>query len=430
MIRHLFGLLYTIFLVFITVQFSNVFCSKRKLKTWSKILVIFVWILMLFAMSYIINKVAIRLPVYTLIGMIGIILLYETNIKKAVLVELFSTFISLISDFLVYSLSRIWEPQQNVDNVFSNTISYYSGVTSMVIQIITLLIIEKAFRKVDAKRISSNLWSKYLLFPLFSLFVLGVILFSLNNDLSESMGTAITLVAIALAVMNMYVFHFLKNDISHHIEAERLSIIYSNADEMQKMYQKLSNERDRLGKENHEFKNTVSVWSRLLKNHEYSKLDELMDNATKIEKRHTNVFVTGNATVDIILNDKFFEAAEKRINFVADVNDLSKISIKDEEIIVLLSNILNNAIEACEAVEKPVIFVKIAVTHGNFVLSVKNSFNGNVKSDFGTSKNDKLHHGYGIPNMKSIVAKYEGSYLTEQKDNMFATYIVIPKTEE
>ena len=184
MIRHLFGLLYTIFLVFITVQFSNVFCSKRKLKTWSKIMVIFVWILMLFAMSYIINKVAIRLPVYTLIGMIGIILLYETNIKKAVLVELFSTFISLISDFLVYSLSRIWEPQQNVDNVFSNTISYYSGVTSMVIQIITLLIIEKAFRKVDAKRISSNLWSKYLLFPLFSLFVLGVILFSLNNDLS------------------------------------------------------------------------------------------------------------------------------------------------------------------------------------------------------------------------------------------------------
>lgn len=430
MIRHIFGLLYTVFLVFIAVQFSNVFCSKRKLKIWFKSIILVIWIILLFAMSYIINMVAIRLPIYTLIGTIGIILLYETSIRKAVLVELFSTFISLISDFLVYSLSRIWEPQQNVNDVFSNTISYYSGVTSMVIQIITLLVIEKIFRKVDAKKISNNLWSKYLLFPLFSLFIIGVILFSLNNDLSESMGTAITLVAVALAVMNMYVFYFLKNDINHHIETERLSLIYSNADEMQKMYQKLSNERDRLGKENHEFKNTVSVWSRLLKNHEYSKLDELMDKATKTEMGHTNVFITGNGTVDIILNDKFFEAAEKKINFVADVNDLSQICIKDEDIIVLLSNILNNAIEACENVEKPVIFVKIAEIHGNFILSVKNTFDNNVNVDSGTTKYDKLHHGYGIPNMKSIVAKYDGSYLTEQKDHMFTTYIVMPNTEE
>jgi hypothetical protein len=429
MIRHIFGLLYNSFLVFFTVQFCGVFCSKKILKVWAKVVTVFVWIVLLSILSYTVDKVAIKLPIVALIGMLGILLFYETSIKKALLFELFATFISLVSDFTVYSLSRIWEPQQNVNDVFSNTISYYSGVASMVVQIILLLLIERIFRKVDAKQITVNLWSRYMLFPLFSLFILGVILFSIDSNLSESMGTAITLVAIALVVMNMYVFYFLKNDISNHIETERLSMVYSNADEIQKMYQRLSNERDRLGKENHEFKNMVSVWSRLLKNQEYSKLDKLMDIASKAEHGHTNVYITGNETVDIILNDKFFEAAEQGINFVADIKDLSNIHIKDEEIIVLLSNILNNAIESCELVEKAVIFVKIAEMNGNFILSVKNSFSGEVNSEAGTTKPDKLHHGYGIPNMKSVVAKHNGSYRTEKKDNMYATYVVIPKEE-
>ena len=430
MIRHIFGLLYTIFLVFITVQFSHIFCDKRKHKMWRKTIIISVWIIALFVLSYAVDIVAIRLPIYAVLGAIGIIILFDTNIKKAVLLELFATFISMVSDFTVYSLSRIVDPRQNVNDVFSNTISYYSGIASMVIQIIMLLVIGRIFNKVETQKINSNLWSKYLLFPLFSLFVIGVILFSLDSNISETMGTAITMIAIALAVMNMYVFHFLKNDISNQIEVERLNMAYSNADEIQKMYQKLSDERDRLGKENHEFKNMVSVWSRLLKNKEYAKLDKIMESTSKEEVGHTNVFITGNDTVDIILNDKFFEAANKNINFVADINDLSKMTIKDEEIIVLLSNALNNAIEACESMEKAVIFVKISVTYGNFVLSVKNSISGSIDLKMLTTKQDKLHHGYGIPNMRSIVEKYDGSYRTEQKDNMFATYIVLPQKEE
>ena len=399
MIRHIYGLLYNSFLIFVTVQFCGVFCSKRKLKAWSKAIVVFAWLVLLSILSYTVDKVAIRLPIFAIIGMIGILFLYETSIKKALLFELFATFISLVSDFTVYLLLHVLEHQINVNNVFSNTLSYYFGVISMVIQIILLLIIERIFRKVDAKQITVNLWSRYLL------------------------------VAIALVVMNMYVFNFLKNDISKHIENERLSMVYSNADEIQKMYQRLSNERDRLGKENHEFKNMVSVWSRLLKNREYYKLDELMDSASKAEHGQTKVFITGNETVDIILNDKFFEAAEKGINFVSDIKDLSDVHIKDEEIIVLLSNILNNAIESCESADKAVIFVKIAEIHGNFILSVKNSISGNINSDLGTTKADKLHHGYGIPNMKSIVAKHNGSFRTEQKDKMFATYIVIPSED-
>ena len=38
--------------------------------------------------------------------------------------------------------------------------------------------------------------------------------------------------------------------------------------------------------------------------------------------------------------------------FVFKVNDLSKIVIEDEDLVVILANLLNNAIEACEKCEE------------------------------------------------------------------------------
>lgn len=56
--------------------------------------------------------------------------------------------------------------------------------------------------------------------------------------------------------------------------------------------------------------------------------------------------------INAILNTKYQEAISKNIVFVFKVNDLSKIVIKDEDLVVILANLLNNAIEACENVRK------------------------------------------------------------------------------
>ena len=120
---------------------------------------------------------------------------------------LFSAFISIVTDTIMFFVSRLWEPMQNVNAVFDNTISYYSGISSLIIQLLLLLLIERAFDKVDGKKLPANLWTKYLLFPLFSLFIIGVILFSIDSNLSEMMGTAIVVLAIGLAIMNIYVLY-------------------------------------------------------------------------------------------------------------------------------------------------------------------------------------------------------------------------------
>ena len=56
------------------------------------------------------------------------------------------------------------------------------------------------------------------------------------------------------------------------------------------------------------------------------------------------------------------------------VNDLSKIVIKDEDLVVILANLLNNAIEACEKCEKKkTIKLKFVIEENLIVLSVRNT---------------------------------------------------------
>lgn len=61
---------------------------------------------------------------------------------------------------------------------------------------------------------------------------------------------------------------------------------------------------------------------------------------------------TNHALINAILNSKYQEAKNKGITFVIKINDLSNIFISDEDIVVILYNLLNNAFEACEKCEK------------------------------------------------------------------------------
>lgn len=120
--------------------------------------------------------------------------------------------------------------------------------------------------------------------------------------------------------------------------------------------------------------------------------------------------------INAILNTKYQEAISKHIVFVLKVNDLSRIGIDDEDLVVVLANLLNNAIEACEKCEeKKIIKFKFMVEDELIILSVKNTYNQPLVYDNDEIRNSKTvepeAHGVGIKNIIRIVEKYEGEYV-------------------
>jgi len=92
--------------------------------------------------------------------------------------------------------------------------------------------------------------------------------------------------------------------------------------------------------------------------------------------------------------------------------------MKDADMVGLLSNMLDNAIEACakqklseDCSDKMCIELSVKKADHNFIISVLNTVNENIQctdNTWVTTKEDYLNHGYGTKIMKDIVKKYNG----------------------
>lgn len=144
---------------------------------------------------------------------------------------------------------------------------------------------------------------------------------------------------------------------------------------------------------------------------------------------------TNHAIINAVLNAKYEEAIDKNIIFICKINDMSKIQLDYQDIVVLLSNLLNNAIEACQKCNmNKIIKMKIVHENNNLILSVKNTYNGEIKYKNGfmisTKRNNSQKHGLGFQNIVYIIKKNNGDYVVDFTNEEFYISIIIPQKNE
>ena len=90
---------------------------------------------------------------------------------------------------------------------------------------------------------------------------------------------------------------------------------------------------------------------------------------------------------------------------------------------ILLSNLLENAIEAAIPTKEKRICLKMQYEHGLLKLELENSYSGTLKISDGnyltTKQMESSRHGYGLKNVRQVVEKYSGEIVFEQKDQSF-----------
>lgn len=162
----------------------------------------------------------------------------------------------------------------------------------------------------------------------------------------------------------------------------------------------------------HDERHRMQYIDECLKNSDIDRAREFVQNSHKdilAQKKH---FKTGISTLDFILNMKNdkIEGVKAKLHLYV---DLDRIPIEESDFVVLLGNLLDNAIEAVEkcSVENRIIELKIQQINDMFLLNIKNT---NIflpekrKDHFITTKKDKQGHGYGIQSSKYVVQKYGG----------------------
>ena len=139
---------------------------------------------------------------------------------------------------------------------------------------------------------------------------------------------------------------------------------------------------------------------------------------------------TNQKTINTILNIKAKAAREKEITLDVSVpKEIDNLEISDMDLVVLLANCLDNAIEAVERMtDNKTIRLVIYDQEDGISIYVENSYLQIEKNKlFVTSKANKQEHGYGLQNIRRTVEKYSGIFRIESEEQKFKVKIFLPK---
>ncbi len=221
----------------------------------------------------------------------------------------------------------------------------------------------------------------------------------------------------ALPIALILLLRISKFNLHRHSEADSDALLLKQHMELQKESMNALEQNYRLQrKSTHEFEHHLQVLGDLLKQNETDAACEYLDKLKKNRSMHVMGVNSRHPVVDVILNQKYQMARENDVKVQVQVNDLSEIDIPSDSLVVVLTNLWDNAIEACRRINGyREIFCSILYDEGLYI-SIRNTSNP-VKIEGGkiaTSKQDSLSHGFGLMSvcytLDSLGAEYTYDY--------------------
>jgi sensor histidine kinase regulating citrate/malate metabolism len=135
---------------------------------------------------------------------------------------------------------------------------------------------------------------------------------------------------------------------------------------------------------------------------------------------------TNNPILNILLNEKKKYAVYHNIKFELKIESIDLQFMEPIEITTVFGNLLDNAIEACNALpDNRYISLKLD-TYNDFVaIHISNSSSGHTKWSGRKPVSQKgKDHGIGLINVENIIKKYNGNMILKEENNVFSCDII------
>jgi hypothetical protein len=170
-------------------------------------------------------------------------------------------------------------------------------------------------------------------------------------------------------------------------------------------------------KQTHEFQHQLSaIYGLVQKEAPNGELARYVSKLLQTDLSDALFVKTGRTVVDVVFNQKHGIAQSKGIALQVQLDDLRNFAVPDDWLVVILSNLIDNAIEACEKIEEPaqrIIRLRMQVAPEAHFLYVDNPTAQPVQivnNQVVSTKKDGLEHGYGLKNIATILDQLDAIY--------------------
>lgn len=277
--------------------------------------------------------------------------------------------------------------------------------------------------------IKSESWKKFFYFPVVVLFV-NVLLLAFIWSETIPDKSMLFMITVGFTVINIFAFYFIGNILEKEVKMQKLEIAQERMQNEINLYESMQKHYELQRRYIHDYKNQlVCIQGMLAEGKNQDAILYTEDLLGSIQKSRI-VVNTNHVAVNIILNQKYQYAKDRGIRMILEVNDLSELAISEQDIVIILVNLLDNAIEACEKLDKDkIIKVKLVLEEQELILSVKNPVKESIKIRNNiviTTKKDKISHGIGLNNVKSVVEQNQGIIVLRCENGWFYASAVVP----
>lgn len=401
----------------------NVFFTNKKINSvYEKILYA------IFNIAIVVVYLKFNIPLLTIVANFIFILLllsliYDDTFKRKAIVTILIIFFLLISDILLFMIF-INVVNENILQKNSFFDIYVVFIVNMIRYLFVLIVIN--FYKIRIEKNIPLIFSLPIALTAVISMVITINMFLvINGNNYKFIYINITLIFI-VCIVSIYIFNKMVNVMS---ENARQRILIKQSEYYEKKIEADSKNINDTRKIKHDMKNHMYAIKNMAKNN-MSKdiITYTNDILGKIEGEKVYIN-TGNYLIDGILNVKFEEMKNQGIDFKYDVKIPEGIKLPEFEVITILGNLLDNAIEGVKLIkDNRYIEVFISYKDSNLLIKIVNTFDGLVIKDnkgFISRKGEKAYHGIGLENVREQVEKSNGYMNIDTGNCMFTVDLFI-----
>jgi len=372
------------------------------------------------------------------VAMVVAIVCFRARLHIAVLVALLELLIGMLIVFIIMGIVGL--DFNNIGIIRDGVLrtSHYTEfaiIMSIPIHIFAIVLI-RHFR-------NFRIENRYFKLP----FILGVIVFVFafivmrvmmhlylypqDHVYLQDLTAVVPLFAIAFAIAPALILA--SGLAGQSIHKQKIFLLESQHLAQLKHIEQLMSSYEKVRKMSHDFKHRISILHALSVENEHEKLAEYIESISE-QDASLSVVETGNIMLDAVLSYKKERAENEGIAYNLNLDVQSNLSYINDKICVLLSNALDNAIEACMQIDtdetnKRFIDTDLTATETLFMCRIKNSIGKMPQVEnglFKTTKANKTHHGVGMQSMKQTCEELDGDLVYDYDGKEFRLWITLP----
>lgn len=332
---------------------------------------------------------------------------------------------SLFSSMIMMSIHKTSSPEEvfHSDNV--NLHFVYEFLMQIVLEICLSFIFSGILKYINIKKgkIQSN--KLYALFSFFQVsHILTVLLITFCSPIYDTVtvdyGYAIDTVVYAVVAVIIifdcafpfFIDRFERLEIKNRKTEEEL--LKSKLDYRQ--IEMLKEEKKEFRKLKHDYANIISTAKGFIEIGKNEKAIAILDEFGDDLQSLLGFSICSNETINTVLYIKKCQAEENGITLDIKVSESGLSRIDDYDMCRILSNIIDNSINAVKKIDgKKICTVDIQISPDEIIVTNENPF---VEQDF-EIKAKSLDHGHGISIIKSLSKKYNGSYTSSRENGIW-----------